>query len=149
MAAAAIAVGAGISMISSYNAGIDKENAYELEASSRRAQSNEVQIGANREIQLTQQHYAQVKGAQEAAIGSSGTTMSGTNLMQLETSARNAYDQISSIQQAANFRSGTLLTDAEQSGVLGQQAYNAGIYGAVGAGINGYGNYARATKGGI
>lgn len=147
MAVAALAIGAGISAYSSYEAGIEKQQAYELSAQSRRAQAAEVQIGADREIQLTRQRADMIKGAQISAVGSSGTTLAGTNLLQLEQNAKNAYDQVASIQQAAGYRGSTLLVDAGQDQVLGHQAYNAGQLNAFGSVVGGYGQYAKATGG--
>ncbi len=146
MAAVAL-VGAGISAYSAYQAGEDKKQAYELEAQSRRAQSAQVEIGAQRDIDLTQQHADMVKGAQISAVGSSGTTLSGTNLRMLEQTAKNAFDQINSIKQASDFRKNTLLVDAGQSDYLGGEASRAGTLSAAGSLVSAYGGYTKAKGG--
>ncbi len=119
---------------------MQKRDAYQVQAQQKRAAAAEVQIGADREIQLAQESAARTKAAQIVSFGKSGVSVSsGSPLAVLEQSASHAFDQVNSIQQAADYRKSTLDIDAQQSMILGDQAYDAGVLGVFGAGLGAIG----------
>lgn len=139
MAAAALAIGAGVQAYGSYTKSMEQSAAYGVQAQQKRATAAEVQIGADREIQLTQQAFERSRGAQLSAFSKSGVSMStGSPLAVLEQSASNAFDQISALQHAADYRKGTLYQDAQQSDILGSQAKDAAFLSVLGAGASAF-----------
>lgn len=139
MSGAALAIGAGMQAYGSFSQGIQKRDAYQSQAAQKRATAAEVQIGADREIQLATQAAGRTRAAQITSFGKSGVSVSsGSPLAVLEQSASNAFDQVNSIQQQADYRKSTLEVDAQQSGILGDQAYDAGVLGMFGAGVGAF-----------
>lgn len=126
MSAAALAIGTGISTYASIAGGEAKKSAYELEARAKENQSAQVELAAQREINLTQRRYERTRDAQFAAFGKSGVQLSGSPLLLMEESAADAFDEITSIRQAADYRKQTLSTEAGLSRFMGDQAELAG-----------------------
>lgn len=140
MAAAALAIGTGIQMYGSYKSGMDKQAAYEAEAANKVAQAAQVEIAANREIELTGERFRRYAGAQKMAFSRSGVQLgTGSPLEVLEQTAADAMGEIISIRNAANYRKTSLLTEGIYAREFGQQAADAGILGAIGAGFSGIG----------
>lgn len=139
MAAAALAIGAGLSAYGSITAGMEKNQAYQLEAANKRAQAAQVDIAARREEELTARRYDKVAAAQKVAFGRSGVQVgTGSPLEALELTAVEKMDEIRSIRDAARYRKSSLLTESLYSERLGQQAENAGYLGALQAGVGAF-----------
>lgn len=139
MSGAALAIGAGIQAYGSYTSGMNKAAAYNTQAQQKRATAAEVQIGADRDIQLANESYQRTRGAQVVAFGKSGVSVSsGSPLAVLEQSASHAFDQVSSIQQAADYRKSTLNVDAQQSDILADQSRTSAFLGVLGAGASAF-----------
>jgi hypothetical protein len=122
MAAAALAIGTGLAAYGNIRAGESKKAAYELEASAKESQAQQVELAAAREIELTQKRYNRTKSAQIVAFGKSGVLLQGSPLMLMEESAADAYDEMQSIRMAADYRKSTLRTEAGLSRFLGDEA---------------------------
>ena len=119
----------GGSLLSAYgavSAGEARKTAYEAEARAKESQAAQVDLAANRELELTERRYQRVKSAQITAFGRSGVQLKGTPLMILEETAADAYDEMESIRQAAAYRKQTLSTEAGLSRFLGDEAEMAG-----------------------
>lgn len=154
MAAAALVLGTGIAAYSSMRQGDAQKEAYEMEAAAKRAQGAQVQIAADREVELTQRRMERTQNAQLVAFGRSGVlATSGSPLAQLEDTAANAMDEITAIRNAAKYRKGSLLTEAGLSEFLGGEAQTAGQLNAFssilqGAGKNPYMYDSKTTSSG-
>ncbi len=134
MAAAIPFIGAGISAFGALQQGQAQKNAYEMEAAAKRAQGAQVDIAADREIDLTKRRLDKTQAAQMVAFGKSGVlATSGSPLALMEETAANAVDEMTAIRNAAKYRKGSLLTEAGLSQYLGQQAEDASYYGAGGS----------------
>jgi hypothetical protein len=141
MSAAALAIGTGLSAYGSYRSGVDKKNAYEFESNAKMAQAAQVDIAANREIELTQRRYERVRSSQISSFGRSGVQLSGSPLLQLEETAANAMDEIRTIKEASRYRKSTLEIESGLSSALGDQAERAGMLGAGSSILTGAYNY--------
>lgn len=136
MAAAALAIGAGLSAYGSMQAGAERGDAYRADAAAKRAQAAQVEISARRQLQLTQRGFERLRGAQQAAFGSSGVQVgTGSPLAEMEFTAANAMDQLTDIRNSANYRKTSLLTESGYNEVLANQAEDAGTLGALQAGL--------------
>lgn len=139
MGAEALIIGAGLSAYASLKQGESQKRAYEMEASAKRAQAAQVDIAAGREIELTQRRAEKITAAQMVAFGRSGVlATTGTPLAMMEETAATAADEISAIRNAANYRKGSLLTEAGFSLQLGQEAEDASYYNAAGSILGGF-----------
>jgi hypothetical protein len=127
MSGEALAIGTVLQAYGSIRSGQSKSEAYQLEARAKEAQSAQVDIAANREIDLTRRRYDRIKSAQISAFGRSGVQLSGTPLLMLEESAANAFDEIRTIESAARYRKQTLMTESELSRFMGDDAEVAGM----------------------
>ena len=137
MGAEALAIGTGIQAFTSIQSGQMKKQAYEMEAQGKMAQAAQVDIAANRDIELTMRRFQRVQGAQISGFGRSGVQLTGSPLLQLEATAADAQDEMKAIRDAANYRKSTLLTEGQFSNILGQQAEDAGYWGAAGSVLTG------------
>ena len=136
MSATALVLGQGLQAYSSYMGGVERQAAYNLQAQSRVAQAMQVQIGADRELRVLQRKGEMIQGAQVSAYGHSGVqATSGSPLLQMEQTKQNVMEEMQAVADAANYHKTSLLTDAYADNVFGQQAYNSGVLGAVGAGV--------------
>lgn len=145
MAAAIPLIGAGISAFGTLQQGQAQKTAYEMEAQAKRAQGAQVDIAADREIELTKRRLERTQGAQMVAFGKSGVlATTGSPLQIMEETAANAVDEMTAIRNAANYRKGSLLTEAGLSQYLGQQAEDASYYGAAGSILGGASSYMSA-----
>lgn len=134
MAAAIPFIGAGISAYGSLQQGEAQKTAYEMEAAAKRAQSAQVDISADREIELAKRRADRTKSAQMVAFGKSGVlATTGSPLELMEQTAADAVDEMTAIRNAANYRKGSLLTEAGLSSYKGAQAEDASYYGAAGS----------------
>lgn len=149
----AMLIGTGISAVGSLRAGRQKQEAYEMEARAKKAQAVQVDISAERDIELLTRRYNRTKSAQISAFGRSGVQLSGSPLIQLEETAANAYDDVLAVKTAAAYRKSTLLTEAGFSSVLGSQALDASYFDAAGGILTGIASnpyvYDRRSKGSI
>lgn len=140
MAAAIPFIGAGISAMGALQQGQAQKNAYEMEAAAKKAQGAQVDIAADREIELTRRRLEKTQGAQAVAFGKSGVQVgTGSPLEIMEETAANAVDEMTAIRNAAKYRKGSLLTEAGLSQYLGQQAEDASYYGAGGSILGAFG----------
>lgn len=137
MAQAALIIGTGLSVMGSLRSGQQKQEAYEFEARAKQAQAAQVDISAQKDIEILDRRARQFRGAQLSAIGRSGVQVSGSPLLQLEETAANAYDEMQSIRRAAAYRKSTLLTESRFSSILGDQAREASYYDAAGGILSG------------
>lgn len=138
MAAAIPLIGAGISAYGALQQGAAQKTAYEMEAAAKVAQSAQVDIAADREIALTKRRLERTQGAQLVAFGKSGVlATTGSPLEQMEEAAALAADEMTAIRGAANYRKGTLLTEAGLSRYLGGEAEDASYYNAAGGILGG------------
>lgn len=126
MAAAALAIGTGLSAYGAISSAQAKKTAYEIEAQAKESQAEQVELSARREIELTDRRYNRTKNAQLVAFGRSGVQLTGSPLLIMEESAADAFDEIESIKQAAAYRKQTLRTEAGLSRYLGDEAELAG-----------------------
>lgn len=138
MSGAALVVGQGIQAFASMKQGADKRRAYLADAENKRAQAAQVDIAANREIDLAQRRADKVKSAQITAFGRSGVQLSGSALFMLEESAANAISEINSIRDAADYKKKSILTEADYAEILGEQAFTSGFLGALGSGVSAF-----------
>jgi hypothetical protein len=137
MAAAALILGTGISAYGAIKSGQEKKRAYDMEAQAKVAQAAQVDLAANREIELTERRYERTKSAQISAFSRSGVELSGSPLLALEESAANAFDEVRSIQMAASYRKSTLGDEARISSFLGNEAEEAGYLSGAGSILTG------------
>lgn len=126
MGAEALVIGTGLQAYGAMRSGQAKNKAYQLEARAKEAQSAQVDLAANREIELTERRYQQTKSAQISAFSRSGVELSGSPLLIMEESAANAFDEIQSIKDAAKYRKSTLETEGSLSRFLGNESELAG-----------------------
>lgn len=136
--AAILAVGTGVQAYSAYKEGQDKKYAYEMEAGFKRNQAAQVELAANREIDLTVQRGEKIKHAQLSSFGASGVmATSGSPLLIMEETVGSVVDETLAIRRAADYRKSTLLTEAGLSSKLGDDAETAGYLGAAGSVLTG------------
>lgn len=134
MAAAIPFIGAGISAYGALQQGESQKQAYEMEAAAKRAQAAQVDIAANREIELTERRAEKTRSAQMVAFGGSGVMANtGSPLEIMEQTAANAAEEVLAIRNAAKYRKGSLLTEAGISQYLGGQAEDASYFNAAGS----------------
>lgn len=130
MSGAVLGIGSAISAYGSYEGGVQKQQAYEFEASSKRAQAAQIQIGADRQTEVLGRQYEVIHGAQVSAYGHSGVSAtSGSPLLAMEQTKANAMERIQAVNAAALYNKNTVLQEGAQDQVLGNQAYNAGVMG--------------------
>lgn len=150
MAAAIPFIGAGIGVLGALQQGEAQKNAYEMEASAKRAQASQVDIAANREIDLTKRRAEKTRAAQMVAFGRSGVlATTGSPLQVMEQTAADAVDEMTAIRNAANYRKSTLFSEAGISSYLGQEAEDASYYNAAGSILSGASGYMSATRGNL
>ncbi len=144
MAAAIPFIGMGLGAYGSMSQGLDQQAAYEAQAANKRAQAAEVEIAADRELELTERRGKEVQGAQAMAFGRSGVQVgTGSPLEIMEQTAADTASEMSAIRHAASYRNLSLLTEGLYSQGLGDQAMKAGFIGAGTSIVNGAGNMNR------
>lgn len=122
MSGMAMGIGTALSTYGSIRAGEQRAKGYELEAKAKEAQAAQVDVAADREIELTERRYQRTKSAQIMAFSRSGVELSGSPLLMLEDDAANAMDEIRTIRQAASYRKSTLKDEAGLSRFMGGEA---------------------------
>lgn len=138
MTAAIPFIGMGISAYGALQQGEAQKNAYEMESAAKVAQAAQVDIAADREIELTRRRFEKTQGAQMVAFGKSGVqATSGSALEILENTAAEAMDEMNAIRNAAKYRKGSLLNEASLSMYLGSEAEEASYYNAAGGILGG------------
>jgi hypothetical protein len=131
-------IGMGIGALGALNQGQVQKNAYELESAAKKAQAAQVDISADREIELTKRRLEKTQGAQMVAFGRSGVqATTGSALEQMENTAAEAMDEMNAIRNAARYRKDSLLNEASISSYLGEEAENASYYNAAGGILSG------------
>lgn len=138
MSGLALGIGTAIQAYGSLQQGAQKQQALIAQAANKRSQAAQVEVAANREIDLTQRRFEKVKSAQISAFGRSGVQISGSALEVLEDTAANAFDEIQSIRDAAAYRKQVLGTEAQYSDILADQAMEAGQLGALGSVVDAF-----------
>lgn len=133
MAAAIPIIGGSIAAIGFLNQGQTQKNAYQFETAAKTAQAAQVDIAADREIELIKRRAEKTQAAQMVAFGKSGVlATTGSPLMLMEQTVADAMDEITATRNAANYRKSTLFSEAGLSSYLGQEAEDASYYNAAG-----------------
>jgi hypothetical protein len=127
------ALGGGFAAASQFIAGHQSSELLRANAAIARMQATgEIQAGAE-QGEMYRQHLAQRMGAQTAAVGGSGLTMSGSPLRSLEATSMIGAQDLTRIQTNAARKAWGFQTSAVGDEVRAKQASNAGTAGGLGS----------------
>lgn len=131
--------GTAISAYSAYSSSQDKAARMEQQAMLRREQAFQAQMASEREARLLERRGEKFMGIQKAAIGQSGTQLSGSNLLMLEETAADLKEDIQAIRHAGAYRVSTYNKEAQLDIEAASSERRAGMFNLGSSILNGAG----------